>query len=133
MDAANLEFKELLERSGWKSQSEAARQLDLPPPSISRYLSGKDQPSKQTLRLFRLLLADKPSAASIIREDDTHGDIDVWRKKAQRAEKKLESLQAGLRKLLAASSDASEVHPTAVELGNAVIDKHHNAHKPSGV
>lgn len=55
MDAINEEFKKLLEKSGW-NQSRAAMELDLKPPSISRYVSGKDKPSLQTMRLFKALL-----------------------------------------------------------------------------
>ncbi len=60
MDTANEEFKTLLARSGW-NQSEAARKLELTSASVSRYVNDIDKPAKQTLRLFRLYLADAPS------------------------------------------------------------------------
>jgi predicted transcriptional regulator len=56
-DPRNLEFARLLSISGW-NQSEAARQLDLTPAAISRYLGGQTRPSTTVLQLFQLLLGD---------------------------------------------------------------------------
>ena len=57
LDPLNVEFLRLLESSGW-SQSEAARQLDLAPATISQYKSGETRPSRTTLRLMKLILGD---------------------------------------------------------------------------
>lgn len=54
-DLANQEFREFLHRSGW-SQAEAARQLNLTPAAVSRYLSGASRPSASILKLCGLLL-----------------------------------------------------------------------------
>jgi hypothetical protein len=68
---ANEEFRELMARSGWKNQSEVARRLELPAPSVSRYVNNEDKPDKQTLRLFRLLIAgdgESPAVKPALRE-----------------------------------------------------------------
>lgn len=61
MSALTEEFLALLQASGW-SASEAARRLHLDRSNISQYKSG-GSPSKQTLELFKLILAqEKPEA-----------------------------------------------------------------------
>ncbi len=55
-----------------------------------------------------------------------HTEIN-WRLRAERAEGKL----AKIKELLEFSSD--DIHPTAVELGNAVIDKQRSERKHSDV
>ena|SRR5579859_7438405 len=112
MDAANFVFKELLDRSGW-NQAEAARHLDLQPPSVSRYLKGQDTPSRQTLRLFRMLLdMSAPPAREknqppreIAAAEET--ELETWKRRAIAAEKELENLKASLRALLARPNNAS--------------------------
>lgn len=119
MEDANFVFKELLERSGW-NQAEAARNLDLQPPSVSRYLKGQDTPSRQTLRLFRMLLdseapsaREKPSAppretvaASTSTSAAEATELAVWKRRAIAAEKELEALKSSLRALLARPAPA---------------------------
>lgn len=57
MDPLNVEFERLLAKSGW-TQSESARQLELTPAVITRYLNGETRPSLTTLKLFKLMLGD---------------------------------------------------------------------------
>jgi transcriptional regulator with XRE-family HTH domain len=109
MDAANFEFKELLDRSGW-NQAEAARHIDLQPPSVSRYLKGQDTPSRQTLRLFRMVLdldapplREKQQKAPEVPVDS---ELEIWKRRAIAAEKELESLKTSLRALSARSTPA---------------------------
>ena len=69
MEASNVEFKELLARSGW-NQAKAARELDLTTASISRYMNDIDTPSKQTIRLFRMLLNLTEEPAPVVLKDE---------------------------------------------------------------
>ncbi|HEY1171609.1 MAG TPA: helix-turn-helix transcriptional regulator [Verrucomicrobiae bacterium] len=57
MNVLNAEFARLLASSGWK-QSEAARQLELSPAVVTRYLSDDTRPSLTVLKLFKLLIGD---------------------------------------------------------------------------
>jgi transcriptional regulator with XRE-family HTH domain len=58
----NIEFIALFEASGW-TQAEVARQLHLDRSSVGKFLKGIVSPSGQTLKLFKLILADqKPEA-----------------------------------------------------------------------
>jgi transcriptional regulator with XRE-family HTH domain len=57
VDPLNIEFERLLAKSGW-TQSESARQLELTPAVITRYLNGETRPSLTTLKLFKLMLGD---------------------------------------------------------------------------
>lgn len=57
MDILNEEFARLLKNSGWK-QSEAAKQLELSPAVITRYLNNDTHPSLTVLKLFKLLIGD---------------------------------------------------------------------------
>lgn len=82
MPSLSDEFKELLEGSGW-SQAEAARRLELQPPSISRYCKGVEQPSRQTLRLFKIILSNEQPeilgpARLELRDDSTMAE---WERK----------------------------------------------------
>ncbi|HXE41395.1 MAG TPA: helix-turn-helix transcriptional regulator, partial [Candidatus Baltobacteraceae bacterium] len=62
MKPENLEFIRLFNASGW-SQAEVARKLELDRSSPGKFLKGKAMPSTQTLKLFKLILADEnPSA-----------------------------------------------------------------------
>ncbi len=61
-DALNREFTRLLKTSGW-TQSEAARQLNLSPAAVSRYLSLETRPSPTVIQLFKLLLNERAPAA----------------------------------------------------------------------
>lgn len=78
MDAANKQFKELLAISGW-NQSQAARNLDLTTASVSRYVNDIDKPTKQTLRLFQILLVGKepntPSNNQVVEVDPAKVDL----------------------------------------------------------
>jgi plasmid maintenance system antidote protein VapI len=104
MDQLREEFKELLKRSGW-NQSEAARNLDLPAPSISRYVNDIDTPSRQTIRLFKMMLMDAPEASdNRLPSKQSENDLAAWKRRATTAEKKLADMQSGLRAVLAASS-----------------------------
>lgn len=54
----------LLEASGW-SQAEAARQLGMTRGGVNQIVSGRNEPSAQTVRLFKMILAgEKPEAVS---------------------------------------------------------------------
>jgi len=61
-DPLNREFARLLKTSGW-TQSEAARQLNLSPAAVSRYLSLETRPSTTVIQLFKLLVNDHAPAA----------------------------------------------------------------------
>ncbi len=92
---ANEEFRGLFERSGW-TQAECARQLDLTPQDVSRYLGGVHPPDKQTLRLFKIILSsDNPEALApsgmVLRETPPdHTEL------LQEAHTTLEKLRAAL-------------------------------------
>lgn len=134
MEDANFVFKELLERSGW-NQAEAARHLDLQPPSVSRYLKGQDTPSRQTLRLFRMLL-DMEAPAAHEKEKappreaapaTEESELAVWKRRAIAAEKELEALKSSLRALLARSTPAAPaVRPLseAQQIARRVAEKY---------
>ncbi len=112
MTPENEEFKELLKRSGW-NQTEAAKQLQLPESSISRYMNDVDKPAKPTLLLFKILIARAytiPSTAMVMKEG-SENDSELWRRRAKTAEGNLENLRNGLRTLLANSSPASSPKP----------------------
>lgn len=106
MDALREEFKALLRRSGW-NQAAAARQLDLSPPSVSRYLSDTDTPSKQTIRLFKMLLADAPETPAALREEAAPYATENWRQRALAAEQELAELKARLSGLLSEPSSSN--------------------------
>lgn len=128
MDGANVEFKELLQRSGW-NQSEAARNLDLTTASVSRYVNDIDKPTKQTLRLFRIILAGENHEPSESNKGSSRlaGEEEVWRRRANVAEKKLNDLQNGIRKLLEVSSKPlSEAQQIAKRAGDR-YDKTHSS------
>jgi hypothetical protein len=78
VEPENKDFLALLEASGW-GDSEAARELELNRATISHYRSGSIKPSRQVLRLFKLiLLKDNPSALS----GAVHGkDFEIWETK----------------------------------------------------
>ncbi len=61
-DLANQEFREFLNRSGW-NQAEAARQLNLTPAAVSRYVSGASRPSATVLKLCGMLVEGAGNAA----------------------------------------------------------------------
>ena len=96
---AKQEFKELLKQSGW-NQAEAARRLELTPASISRYMSEQDEPSKQTLRLFRLLLNATPMGLQDTGPAYTVNETLLWRRRALAAEQELADLHNAMRGLL---------------------------------
>jgi len=58
----NQEFTSLWESSGW-SKAETARKLDLDRSSIGKFITGQIAPSSQTLKLFKLILADEVPGA----------------------------------------------------------------------
>jgi len=71
MDILNEEFARLLKNSGWK-QSEAAKQLELSPAVITRYLNNDTHPSLTVLKLFKLLIGDMkplPGTATLPQPD----------------------------------------------------------------
>ncbi|EEF62052.1 helix-turn-helix domain-containing protein [Pedosphaera parvula] len=79
MDPLNIEFERLLAKSGW-TQSECARQLELTPAVITRYLNGETRPSLTTLKLFKLMLGDispLPNAAGKGKGSDLR-PIEEW-------------------------------------------------------
>jgi transcriptional regulator with XRE-family HTH domain len=79
VDALNVEFERLLAKSGW-TQSECARQLELTPAVITRYLNGETRPSLTTLKLFKLMLGDVsplPHAAGADKGSDLR-PIEQW-------------------------------------------------------
>ena len=138
MDDANFVFKELLDRSGW-NQAEAARHLDLQPPSVSRYLKGQDTPSRQTLRLFRMLL---DMAAPPVREKSQpretaaaeERELEIWKRRAIAAEKELENLKASLRTLLArpsATVTAPKPLSEAQQIARRLAEKYDQEKLPS--
>ena len=127
MDQLREEFKELLKRSGW-NQSEAARNLDLPAPSISRYVNDIDTPSKQTLRLFKMLLMD--SSAPTVRSSDNPPGVD-WKRRAKSAERDLADLRATLRRLGSSSKTTALADTIEEELACEVLAGRSSAqHKP---
>ena len=65
MRPENIEFIALYEAAGW-SKAETAKKLgDMDRSSIYKFLSGEVAPSAQTLKLFKLILAnEKPGALS---------------------------------------------------------------------
>jgi hypothetical protein len=68
-------------------------------------MDGQDKPSKQTLRLFRMLLElQDPEKRHGIKPLELDKPIENWEYRARSAEKKLADLRSGLRTLLARSS-----------------------------
>lgn len=125
----NQEFMALLKRAGW-SQAEAARQLDLPPPQISRYLHGQNRPDRQTLRLFRLLLHDTAAPAT-----GEAGLAEHWRQRALAAEAELAGLKHSLRQMMSeravSSTSASDGQRLATAAGDSVPRRPAGRGKPS--
>jgi len=62
LDPKKREFIELLKGSGW-SQAEAARMLEMTRGGLNGIVTGNTIPSPATLKLFRLLLAERNAGA----------------------------------------------------------------------
>jgi transcriptional regulator with XRE-family HTH domain len=75
MDILNEEFARLLTNSGWK-QSEAARQLELSPAVITRYLNNDTHPSLTVLKLFKLLIGDMEALPGAVAEAEHNGELE---------------------------------------------------------
>ncbi len=81
-DPLNREFARLLKASGW-TQSEAARQLNLSPAAVSRYLSLETRPSTTVIQLFKLLINDRapvappPAPSPIVERTLTPEELDL--------------------------------------------------------
>jgi len=71
MDILNEEFARLLKKSGWK-QAEAARQLELSPAVITRYLNHDTHPSLTVLKLFQLLIGDMQALPGVVASGPNH-------------------------------------------------------------
>ncbi|MBU6409081.1 MAG: helix-turn-helix transcriptional regulator [Verrucomicrobia bacterium] len=56
-----VEFNALMKEAGW-TNAEAARRLDLNRASVGKFVRGLTPPSPRTVRLFRLILADRKNA-----------------------------------------------------------------------
>jgi len=75
MDILNDEFARLLANSGWK-QSEAARQLELSPAVITRYLNNDTHPSLTVLKLFKLLIGDMQPLPGLTVQPEQNGTLE---------------------------------------------------------
>jgi len=71
MDILNDEFARLLKKSGWK-RAEAARQLELSPAVITRYLNSDTHPSLTVLKLFQLLIGDMQPLPGVVASGPNH-------------------------------------------------------------
>ena len=79
MDILNAEFARLLVSAGWK-QAEAAKQLELSPAVITRYMSNETRPSLTVLKLFKLLIGDVqplPGAEPGVMNGELEGPLDA--------------------------------------------------------
>lgn len=98
MDPANEEFKELLQKSGW-NQSEAGRHLDLTSASVSRYVNDIDKPTKQTLRLFKIILAGTDAKPDALPEEAPRYGVET-KSRAKELIIKIKELQTQLEEVL---------------------------------
>jgi transcriptional regulator with XRE-family HTH domain len=114
MDTANEEFKELLKRSGW-NQSEAARNLDLPSGSVSRYVNSIDKPSKQTLRLFKIILAGMDTGPLKLSEPTSEYQLMI-REKVKNLLIKTKALDSELCALLEENPPAKKPNSTVADV-----------------
>ncbi len=75
MDILNDEFARLLKNSGWK-QSEAAKQLELSPAVITRYLNNDTHPSLTVLKLFKMLIGDMQPLPGTVPMTPMNGELE---------------------------------------------------------
>jgi transcriptional regulator with XRE-family HTH domain len=97
------QFEKLVESSGW-SRTELSQRLEVSQASISQYLSGNTEPPAPVLKLFHLLLNEPVPLRDAPTERSE--DLEVWKRRAKDAEKKLSDVETGLRRLLAAATSA---------------------------
>lgn len=90
------------------TQDEVARALDISQPKVGRWLKGESLPDAQELSkladLFGVTtdeLLGRGVRGMEMREAATGSDLDVWKSRANTAERELADLRAALRKLSA--------------------------------
>lgn len=114
--AEQEEFWRLKAASGWSS-AEIARQLKITPAHVSGLLnedaSKRSVPSETLLELFRLKVSEKlgvdvssigSSPSDQFMETTGKSDLEIWRRRAQAAESKLNAVREGLRELIVKST-----------------------------
>jgi hypothetical protein len=122
---ANEEFREMLKRSGW-NQAEASRQLELTTADVSRYVNNVHPPDKQTLRLFRLMLAgNEPSSSSASHAAPAPYSADI-KTRAKKLQQRIKSLMVEMEELLDGEPASKKTNSTVM----AALDSYAQPKKP---
>lgn len=107
-----------LEKSDW-TRTRIAERIEKSPGFISQACDAGSPtaPSPATMKLMQMVFADEIAAPMQLRESPhPPSELEIWRGRARRAEKKLAEVQSGLRRLLAATNDAPPVHGVSSDI-----------------